>query len=493
MTDDGVPTLEWVAFPACRTAIGVDASMVAERAAADERPVGRVAVAAFRIARTTVTNDQYAVFVAATGHAAPGHWPGTEPAAERGGHPVTHVDWHDAIAFCAWAGVRLPTEAEWELAARGTDGRTYPWGEAAPTPRHVNGCGWLGSTLAVGGFPDGASPWGVLEMSGGAWEWTSSRYRPYPWRADDGREDPTAPGPRVLRGGSFNHPAPDLRCASRGRLHPDARDEYIGFRVATDTAAPPARLPFDWVDVPASDLLMGTPAAGEVDAGHRPSSDQAATDGPPGLGSPRHPVTLAAYALTRTPVTNAQYAAFVRATGARSPGHWEGPEPPPDRLDHPVVHVDWHEARAFCAWAGGRLPTEAEWEHAAAGEEGRRWPWGDAPPDATRAWFGHPDDPVGTRLVDAHPAGATPSGVLDLAGNAWEWTASLHLPYPYDAADGREDPDAPGQRALRGGSFRSPGSGYLVTAFRSRSHPTRRRDHLGFRVARTLHPSEATS
>lgn len=489
MVDDGVPMLDWVAIPACRTAIGVGAAPVAEHA--DEGPATPVLLPAFRIARTTVTNEQYAAFVAATDHPAPGHWPGREPAPSLAPHPVTYVDWHDALAFCAWAGVRLPTEAEWEMAARGTDGRTYPWGEAVPSPRHVNGCGWFGGTLPVGGFPDGASPSGALEMSGGAWEWTSSRFAAYPWRPDDGREDANAAGPRVLRGGSFNHPAADLRCASRGRLHPDARDEYIGFRVAVSPDAVPPRIAFDWVDVPAGELLMGTPTYA------RPApADPLATDAPPGLGSPRHPVTLAAYELTRTPVTNRQYAAFVAAIGARPPGHWEGPTPPPERLDHPVVHVDWHEARAFCAWVGGRLPTEAEWEHAASGIEGRRWPWGDARPDATRAWFGHPDEPVGTCPVDAHPAGATPTGLLDLAGNAWEWTASLHRAYPYDADDGREDEDTPGQRVLRGGSFRSPDPGYLVTAFRSRSHPTRRRDHLGFRVARsvarTSHPPEAT-
>jgi formylglycine-generating enzyme required for sulfatase activity len=480
-----VPRLEWIPIPASRTAIGVTLAPAAVRA--EEMPATSVVLPAFRIARTPVTNAQYRDFVEATDHAAPGHWAGRRPPTGLEHHPVTYVDWHDATAFCQWAGVRLLTEAEWERAARGADGRTYPWGETAPTLREANCRGWFGGTTEVGRFPAGASPFGVLDMSGEVWEWSSGRFLPYPWRPDDGREDPGALGPRTLRGGSFNHPPEEIRCAARGRLHPDARDEYIGFRVATDLAAPEPRIAMDWVTVPAGGFLMGTSSdrdtGGSCEAG---SPDPAPTDSPPALGSPRHAVDLDAYAITRTPVTNDQYAAFVRGTGARPPGHWEGTRPPRDLRDHPVVYVDWHEARAFCGWAGGRLPTEAEWEHAAAGVTGRRWPWGDEPPGTSRAWFGHPEDPIGTRPVDAHLSGATPTGMLDLAGNAWEWTSSLHRAYPYRVEDGREDPDVSGQRVLRGGSFRSPDAGYLRCAFRSRSHPTRRRDHLGFRVARSL-------
>lgn len=485
MNELEISRLQWIAFPASRSAIGVD--VVPCPARADEMPATWVELPAFRIGRTPVTNAQYREFLDATDHPAPGHWAGRRPPTGRDHHPVTYVDWQDATAFCRWAGVRLPTEAEWEKAARGTDGRTYPWGESAPTPRETSCRGWFGGPTEVGLLPGGASPFGVLEMSGGVWEWTSSRALAYPWRPDDGREDPGAPGPRVLRGGSFNHPAEDIRCAARGRLHPDARDEYIGFRIASDPSAPEPRLALDRVSVPAGGFAMGTPAHRATDGSRAAGpADPAATDGPPALGAPRHAVALDAVAVTRTPVTNGQYAAFVRHTGARPPGHWEGAHPPRDLWDHPVVHVDWHEARAFCSWAGGRLPTEAEWEHAAAGETGRRWPWGDDPPDASRAWFGHADDVIGTRPVGTFTAGATPSGVLDLAGNVWEWTSSLHRAYPYHAEDGREAPEAAGQRVLRGGSFRSPDGGYLRCAFRSRSHPTRRRDHLGFRVARSL-------
>lgn len=230
----------------------------------------------------------------------------------------------------------------------------------------------------------------------------------------------------------------------------------------------PRALPLDWVTVPAGPFLMGADPA------------------PRRAGEAAHRVELPAFWITRAPVTNAQYAAFVAATGHRPPAHWEGPRPPAALADHPVTYVDWRDAAAFCAWAGGRLPSEAEWEKAARGADGRPYPWGGAPPSPELACFDRADDLVGTWPVGRRPAGASPHGLLDAAGNVWEWTASLHRPYPYRPDDGREDPRAPGQRVLRGGSCRSEHERYLRCAFRSLSYPARRRDHIGFRVARDL-------
>lgn len=109
---------------------------------------------------------------------------------------------------------------------------------------------------------------------------------------------------------------------------------------------------------------------------------------------------------------------------------------------HPVNEVTWNGARRYCAWRGARLPTEAEWEAAARGREGRRYPWGSAPPDVSRAVFGRRTNETGA--AGERPAGATPEGVHDLAGNVSEWTSSLYRPYPYRADDGREDPMRPG-------------------------------------------------
>jgi iron(II)-dependent oxidoreductase len=152
---------------------------------------------------------------------------------------------------------------------------------------------------------------------------------------------------------------------------------------------------------------------------------------------------------------------------------------------HPVNEVTWEGARQFCAWRGARLPTEAEWEAAARGREGRTYPWGDAPPTPERAVFGrrsNQTEPVGSR-----PAGATPEGVHDLAGNLAEWTSTLYRPYPYRRDDGRESPDAAGERVTRGGDhvFDSAPD-RLRTAFRagfSRAPAVGHR-HIGFRCAR---------
>jgi formylglycine-generating enzyme required for sulfatase activity len=173
-------------------------------------------------------------------------------------------------------------------------------------------------------------------------------------------------------------------------------------------------------------------------------------------------VDVPSFELARTPVTNAQYGAFVDAEGAAAP-------PLLDAGDGlPVTFVDWHEAAAFCEWAGGRLPTDAEWEKAARGTDGRRWPWGDDE-DQACAHVGAgikrgAPEPVGSR-----PAGASPYGLLDMAGNVWEWTA---------------DEGPPGERGLRGGSYASPGLAWARCAMRSHSRPERRQAHVGFRVAR---------
>ncbi len=241
-----------------------------------------------------------------------------------------------------------------------------------------------------------------------------------------------------------------------------------------------------------------------------------------------HRVELDSFLIDAFEVTNAQFAEFLNTlqikarhdtrAGELDPGDVEGPDadrvwggtggndrafiemddtdarigilggrfaPEPGYDEHPVSESTWQGAAAFCAWRGARLPSEAKWEAAARGKNGRTYPWGEDPPTPAHAVFGRgrgETDPVGS-----HPKGATREGVFDLAGNEAEWTSSLFRPYPYDAADGREDPDAADERVTRGGDHVfDVAPGQLKSSFRDgfSRDPRRGHRHIGFRCAK---------
>lgn len=217
----------------------------------DERPQHRVEVAEFFIDRTKVTNRQFALFLNASGpigpagekyfdsddddarvHPRDGNW-----AADVGfeNNPVVEVSWYGASAYCKWLGKRLPTEAEWEKAARGTDGRKYPWGDEAPDRTRAQfSAGW-NELKPVGSFPNGASPYGLLDAAGNGWEWVSSAYRPYPYNSRDGREDLNKDMVRTTRGGGHDARIEELTTTQRGRhvsRNPHGGHHNIGFRCA---------------------------------------------------------------------------------------------------------------------------------------------------------------------------------------------------------------------------------------------------------------------
>ncbi len=229
---------EWVTVPAGEFSMG---SREGEKGAdAAEMSQQRVFVDEFHIAITPVTNAQYALYVADAGAQPPQHWPGGQAPRGLENHPVVYVSWLDAMAYCQWLtekigkAVRLPTEAEWEKAARGSqDGRAYPWRDAwAELHCNSDELG-LGDTSPVGLFLNGASPYGCLDMSGNVWEWCNTKFAGYPYQPDDGREEPQGDEGRVLRGGSFYDLARYARCVCRYFNHPDSRLSYIGFRVIT--------------------------------------------------------------------------------------------------------------------------------------------------------------------------------------------------------------------------------------------------------------------
>jgi eukaryotic-like serine/threonine-protein kinase len=213
----------------------------------DEKPIHKVTLHAYWIDQTEVTNALYVKCVDA-GVCQP---PSSPASSMRSGlyygnpefndYPVIHVDWNKAKTYCKWAGRRLPTEAEWEKAARGTDERTYPWGNDSPTNDLLNFNGSVGDTTQVGTYPNGASPYGAYDMAGNVWEWVSSMYQPYPYSATDGREDLSANGSRVLRGGAWDHNDYLVRSVSRGGYKPSYDSGYVGFRCASNVTVPIAQ------------------------------------------------------------------------------------------------------------------------------------------------------------------------------------------------------------------------------------------------------------
>lgn len=153
-------------------------------------------------------------------------------------HPVTEVTWAGAAAYCRWRGARLPSEAEWEAAARGREGRAFPWGDAMPTSELAVIGLPSGTTVPVGSRPRGATPEGLEDLAGSLLEWTSSLERPYPYREDDGREDSRAPGERIARGGNYIFDDTPDKLVSWNRTvayrNPATGHRQIGFRCAAD-------------------------------------------------------------------------------------------------------------------------------------------------------------------------------------------------------------------------------------------------------------------
>jgi len=226
---------------------------------------------------------------------------------------------------------------------------------------------------------------------------------------------------------------------------------------------------------------------------------------------PSHVVTVSAFLIDRTEVSCAQYREFLVEHPEWRKGNvhpsladanylldWDGPDYPTGKGDYPVVWVSWAAATAYAMWRGARLPTEAEWEAAARGGDGRHFPWRDSRPDTDSVlrcnYRSLPPERDGfsrTSPVGSYPQGASPFGVLDMAGNVWEWVADWHDPDFY--AESRErDPSGPESgtyRVLRGGSWSVPAL-WVRSTVRLRAFPVRSSDQVGFRCARSL-PEES--
>ncbi len=256
------------------------------------------------------------------------------------------------------------------------------------------------------------------------------------------------------------------------------------------------------VYVPGGTFMMGSDPTVDEDAGN----DE----------QPQHPVTLDSFWIDRTEVTNAQFALFATTTGYTTTAeiegggyaynsndgweytegaNWQHPQGPESNLnalqEHPVVQISWYDAQAYCEWAGGQLPTEAQWEYAARGTEGNLYPWGDifAGTKAnfcdTNCPFDHRDATVNDGYETTAPVGRFPEGhswvgALDMAGNVWEWVADWYGDYSSAAISEPTGPASGDVKVLRGGSwFNDPV--YLRVANRNNNNPVSRNDHIGFR------------
>ncbi len=229
-------------------------------------PQHRLEMAAFRIGRFPVTNVEFAAFVEDGGYTSPQYWtamgwkayqarPQAVPAFWRDPHfnaprqPVVGISWYEAVAFCNWLTARegkqfrLPSESEWEYAARGpASARTFPWGDIYERDRANTGEEGIHCTTPVDHYPGGVSPFGVWDLAGNVFEWTRSKWGMnwnecefyYPYEANDGREDPDGSGARVMRGGSWFNRFSEARCAFRSRYLAGSKGSNIGFRVVCE-------------------------------------------------------------------------------------------------------------------------------------------------------------------------------------------------------------------------------------------------------------------
>ena len=231
-TNSPVPPAGMVYVPGGEFMMGRDGEDVYER------PAHSVNVRPFFIDANEVTCEEYAKFIRATGHAAPPGWAQGSFPPGAGRKPVTGVTWDDAVAFSKWAGKRLPTEAEWEFAARGNDGRRYPWGDDWRAGA-ANAEGASGGAVDVGSFQEGKSPFGAFDMVGNVWEWTASKLTSYP----GGSLPATAPDDwKVIRGGSFESNRNQATTTYRRSYPERGAPDYsrIGFRCVSGPPSAPA-------------------------------------------------------------------------------------------------------------------------------------------------------------------------------------------------------------------------------------------------------------
>lgn len=424
-------------------------------------PQMKVYLDSFKIDTFEVTKGQYAACTAA------GKCPGsTTVEAQKVNYPI-YVTQEEAQTYCQWLGKRLPTEAEWEKAARGTDGQLFPWGNEWDEDRVAVMDG------PVNTHPGDVSPYGVLDMAGSANEWTLSPDQVYPGHPNPIPFNSEYP---VIRGGldfpnslwigavtawrGASNSIAGFRCVQGGEPVPVAK-AVVEYQPAVPPPPPTATAvdTSEMVEIPAGPFLRGVEDQVLTTEEGRYAYQDAA---------PQQSVYLDRYFIDRFPVTVAQYAEFLNVLGQHrwACNGWDciiRTDLYLTDIDHhyqilgdatnlPLPFVTWYGAEAYCIWRGKRLPTEAEWEKAARGTDGRRYPWGnDWDPRAAEnpRSSDYSKYPIGTK-----PYLASPYGVQDLIGIAkGEWVKDWYAADYYARADSLHNPQSPSegeQKLLRG-------------------------------------------
>jgi formylglycine-generating enzyme required for sulfatase activity/serine/threonine protein kinase len=461
--DPSVPGVKWAYIPAGTFEMGCTPRD--SECDLDESPRHSVRLTrAFELMTTEVT----VAMVRSTGRIVQ-----SQPAFSRDDHPVVNINWDDATALCRAIGGRLPTEAEWEYAARGgTRDTKYPWGDESPSATLGSRAGarfQSQSTIAVGSYaPNGYE---LHDMAGNVSEWVFAASGVLP----------------VLRGGSWTSSQRNLRVSHRSRGAPDVRAINDGVRCARDISQSPASAASPVSGAVSSDDGRRTRSdpriagiewalipAGTFEMGCTPGDNECTPD-----ESPRHGVRLTrAFELMTTEVTVAM---------ARVVGRTVQSQPAGSRDDHPVVNINWDDATELCRAIGGRLPTEAEWEYAArGGARNSKYPWGNERPVATSsarngARF-RPDDST----ISAANYASNGFGLFDMAGNVWEWVVDWFGPYGNGAQTDPRGPVSGLGRVARGGSWAETSDSLRLSTRISGGEPHGRFANFGVRCARDI-------
>ena len=493
ITENGV---KMVLIPAGTFRMGNDNNMLSRRGL-DQQPGHDVNLPDFYMDVYEVTNAHYKACVTAGQCQPPQSKDYGDP--EYDDYPAVYTDWNMAKTYCEWRGLasksgvtHLPSEAEWEKAARGTDERHYPWGNDETERGIKNNFGR--KLTVVGAYEGGKSPYGVYDMAGNVWEWTADWYDVYPGgdatiNRDFGQKY------RVVRGGAWNSSLTYKASDYRNWHDPSQPDISIGFRCARSIAGarvmpsvPTRTVTVTYTRWPTAtrkptDVPTLTPIPTATIARTIINDKRGAkmvlipagtftmgSDNGPDNEKPSHIVDLPDFYIDLHIVSNGRYRVCVLAGKCQPPTSFKSYNDPdyyrnPHYDDSAVLYVNWDMAKAYCEWRGARLPTEAEWEKAARGVDGNTYIWGEgAAPSNTRDM-------------------QSPFGIYEMTGSAWQWMEDWYGDYDPQSDTPIFNPQGPASgeyRVLRGGYFAS-----TRTTERALNNPSFSNFDTGFRCARS--------